>query len=71
MRASLRIGSLILGCLYLVLMFAFDVRAQQLTVARPVNLRPSPATTDPRIELMQPGSQLTLMDSAPKTAFIT
>ena len=69
MRASLRIGSLILGCMYLVLMFAFDVRAQQVTVARPVNLRPSPATTDPRIELLQPGSQLTLTDSAPQNGF--
>jgi hypothetical protein len=69
MRVSLATGRRVLGCICLVFMFAFDVLAQQVTVTRPVNLRPSPATTDPRIELLQPGSHLTLVDSTPQNSF--
>jgi hypothetical protein len=62
MRISLRAVGRILGCICLVLLFASEGWAQQVTVTRPVNLRPNPATTDPRIELLQPGSNLVLVD---------
>ena len=69
MRVSLRNLGRILGCICLVLLFAPEGWAQQVTVTRPVNLRPSPATTDPRIELLQPGSNLILVESTPQNGF--
>jgi uncharacterized protein YgiM (DUF1202 family) len=69
MRVSLTTGSRVLGCICLVFIFACDVLARQVTVTRPVNLRPSPATTDPRIELLQTASHLTLVDSTPQNGF--
>lgn len=69
MRISLRTAVQILGCICLVLVLAFEGWAQQVTVTRPVNLRPSPATTEPRIELLRPGSNLTLVDATPQNGF--
>ena len=69
MRISLRTVGQILGCICLVLLFASEGWAQQVTVTRPVNLRPNPATTDPRIELLQPGTNLVLVDSTPQNGF--
>jgi uncharacterized protein YraI len=69
MKILLRIGNRILSCACLVLAFAFGVLAQQATVARDVNLRSDPSTTNPRIELLKPGSSLTLLDSTPQGGF--
>ncbi|MFZ0886405.1 MAG: hypothetical protein WAN14_23590 [Candidatus Acidiferrales bacterium] len=69
MRVLLRTGGRILGCICLVLAFALEASAQQVTVTRPVNLRPGPATSDPRIELLQPDSKLILVDAAPQNGF--
>ena len=69
MRTSLRVGSRILGCVVLVFMFASGVVAQEATVTHSVNLRPSPATENQRIELLQPGTTLTLLDPTAQNGF--
>ena len=71
MRMSLRTGGRILGCICIVLLFASEGWAQQIDVTRPVNLRPGPATSDPRIELLQPGSNWTWWTRRHKTVSIT
>ena len=70
MKTSLRRGgSRIPGCILLVLMFAPGVLAQEASVIHPVNLRPNPATTNPRIELLEPGASLILLEPGPKSGF--
>jgi hypothetical protein len=69
MRILLRIGTRMLSCVCLVLTLAFGVLAQQATVARDVNLRSDPSTTNPRIELLKPGSSVTLLDLTPQGGF--
>ena len=69
MGAFHRIGSRIIGCIGLVIFFAFASLAQQAAVARNVNLRADPSTSNPPIELLHPGSTLTLLDSTPQNGF--
>jgi len=69
MSVPLRTVERIFGCIGLVFLFALGGGAQQVTVTRSVNLRSSSATTDPRIELLQPGSNLILVESTPQNGF--
>jgi uncharacterized protein YraI len=69
MRIALKIGRRILNCVCLVFAFSFGVLAQEATVARDVNLRSDPSTTNSRIELLKPGSTVTLLDSTPQSGF--
>jgi hypothetical protein len=69
MRPVLRIGNRTLACVGLVVLFALTTLAQQGTVARNVNLRPDPSTTNPSIELLHPGTILTLLELTPQNGF--
>jgi hypothetical protein len=62
-------GNRILACGGLLVLFAFTTSAQQATVARDVNLRSDPTTINPSIELLHPGTSLTLLDTRPLNGF--
>jgi uncharacterized protein YraI len=56
-------------CAVLIVFFASVTFAQKATVARPVNLRVNPSTSNSPISVLATGTALTLLDSTPQTGY--